>query len=68
MSCSVCHQGEETRYIDLYVFGSEGLQLCRPCENEISKIIMDLSFEKQRQRKEKYLATKAAYNKSLEPR
>ena len=34
--CDICKSKEETKYLDLYVQGSEGLRLCHVC-------IMDLT-------------------------
>ena len=33
--CSICNWQAETRYIDLFVFGSEGVRLCHECEMQL---------------------------------
>lgn len=43
MKCWVCHRKTETRYIDLYVAGSEGLRICHPCEMRVIEFIQGLS-------------------------
>ncbi len=53
--CSVCKRDRNTRYIDLYPFGSEGLRICQCCENEVSKMVLDLALKKTRERKDEYL-------------
>jgi len=60
MRCSICKRDIKTRYIDLYVFGSEGVRLCRPCENEVSGLVLNFALEKQRQRKAEHVKRRDA--------
>ncbi len=41
--CWICHQEIEIRYIDLYVAGSEGLNICSICEMRVVEFIRGLS-------------------------
>ena len=43
MKCWVCHRKTETRYVDLYVAGSEGLRICHACEMRVVEFIQGLS-------------------------
>ena len=43
MTCWVCHEEVETRYIDLYVAGSEGLRICSLCEKVVVEYVQSLS-------------------------
>ena len=60
MTCTICQMETETRYIDLYVTGSEGLQVCRKCENELSQVVLEIILQKQRDRKAEYLKKRDA--------
>ena len=59
MTCTLCQAETETRYIDLFVIGSEGLQVCRKCENELSRVVLEMILQKQRERKAAYLKMKS---------
>ena len=59
MTCTLCQAETETRYIDLHVIGSEGLQVCRKCENELSRVVLEMILQKQRERKAAYLKMKS---------
>jgi len=41
--CYMCHRDKEIRNINLYVIGSEGLNICHDCEIMIVKHIQELS-------------------------
>ena len=40
--CMVCGKRAHTRYIDLYVVGSEGLHICSDCEMQIDNYVMSM--------------------------
>ena len=44
MSCRICEADKETRNINLYAFGSEGVDACRDCEMLIVYYIRTLSL------------------------
>ena len=46
--CMICKSEAETRYFDLYVFGSEGLHICHECEMELVGFVRDLRRSKMR--------------------
>lgn len=50
--CRICHGDEDTRHIDLYVSGSEGLHVCHGCEMQIVAYVRSLQ----------YVATKSILN------
>ena len=39
MGCRICGTKGDTKHIDLYITGSEGLQVCRLCEMAIIDMI-----------------------------
>ena len=39
--CTICNELKTTRYIDLYVIGSEGTNLCHRCEMLVVEFIRD---------------------------
>lgn len=41
--CRLCYAETKTRNIDLYVFGSEGLTVCNPCEMEIVSFVRSMN-------------------------
>ena len=44
MTCQVCHSDKpEGRKIDLYVYGSEGLNICHDCEMLLVDYVRKLS-------------------------
>lgn len=43
MECWICHRETETRYVELYVSGSEGLNICHACEMRVVEFIQGLS-------------------------
>jgi len=40
--CDICRGEGDVRYIDLYIYGSEGLRVCHDCEMEIVEFIRRL--------------------------
>ena len=47
MSCRICQNKATTRYISLFVNGSEGLNICNSCEMvlvEFVRLMMNLTF------------------------
>ena len=42
MACNICSNTEETRHINLYVSGSEGLIICHPCEMSLVQHVRDV--------------------------
>jgi len=42
--CMLCPSKEETRFISLYVFGSEGLRVCHECEMKLVEFARQLRF------------------------
>lgn len=43
MTCHICHGEKETRNMNRYVNGSEGLNICHVCEMSIVALIRELS-------------------------
>lgn len=43
--CMLCSSDESTRYIDLFVFGSEGLTICHECEMKLVEYALRISYE-----------------------
>lgn len=52
--CSLCLEQKETRYIDLYVFGSEGLRVCHDCEMVLVDFCRSLAGAALRKRKDEH--------------
>lgn len=42
----LCHERKETRFINLFVFGSEGLDICNECEMEVVESIREIRRNK----------------------
>jgi hypothetical protein len=58
--CMICDSKEETKYINIYPFGSEGLQVCHKCEMEIVEFVRGLrsqNFQKLMQDHKKKIIT-----------
>ena len=49
-SCDICDDVAETRYIDLFVTGSEGTRLCHDCEMLVVEFIREEQRAALRQR------------------
>lgn len=59
MICSFCDlDTATTRHIDLYVNGSEGLNLCPACELELVQAARDILRRRLRERRDEYLKEK----------
>jgi ribosome-binding protein aMBF1 (putative translation factor) len=60
--CAICPSTEATRHINLYVNGSEGLNVCHNCEMKIVEYVRELSNINLRKSleefKEKHLKTR----------
>jgi hypothetical protein len=53
--CMLCSDNKaETRYIDLYVIGSEGLRVCHKCEMKLVEFCHSLQRENLNINKEDY--------------
>ena len=39
--CNICREKAKCRYFDLFVSGSEGIQLCHECEMLVIKFIRE---------------------------
>ena len=55
--CLLCKEIQETRYIDLYIIGSEGLNVCHTCEMEIVSAIKAIANQKGHERAAEYYRT-----------
>lgn len=55
--CLICKEIQETRYIDLYIVGSEGLDICHGCEMEVVSAIKAIANQKSRERAAEYYRT-----------
>ena len=54
--CMICHNNkEETRYISLFVIGSEGLTVCHSCEMKIVNYVRELMSIELQKKKDEYL-------------
>ena len=54
--CMICHDNKkETRYISLFVIGSEGLMICHDCEMKIVNHVRELMSIELQKKKEEYL-------------
>lgn len=40
--CTICHRKEKTKHFSLYVVGSEGLNVCHPCEMGIISYVQEM--------------------------
>jgi len=47
-SCSCCFKVQVCRHFEIYVFGSEGVWLCRSCLSEVEKFIRELAYQSMR--------------------
>jgi len=53
--CMICHDNKkETRYISLFVTGSEGLTICHDCEMKIVEFVRSLISEELQNRKKEF--------------
>ena len=52
--CMLCLEEKECRYIDLYIIGSEGLQVCHSCEMKLVEYARSLRSKQSIKRMEEY--------------
>ena len=50
MSCRICDNTEDTRTLNLFVSGSEGLEVCHPCEMALVQHVRDIMHMASRAR------------------
>ena len=50
MSCRICDNTEDTRILNLFVSGSEGLEVCHPCEMALVQHVLDIMHMASRAR------------------
>ena len=53
--CLICHEETKVRWKNLYVIGSEGINVCHTCEMKIIRFIEAEMRGQQQIRKQKYL-------------
>lgn len=53
--CDMCLEMKKTRYLDLYISGSEGTRLCHGCEMLLVRFIRDSARVVLRKRKVDFL-------------
>lgn len=58
--CSICRNNDDTRFVDLPVFGSEGIHLCNQCEINVCDYIRLRSSEASRMKIRAHKAAKLA--------
>lgn len=58
--CSVCHTYGSAQHFDLFVFGSEGVDLCPSCRVIVCNQILDLTMSYLRDRRDAVLAKRRA--------
>lgn len=56
--CKICHSENQVRNLNLYVNGSEGIDLCQECQMRIIKYIRELQNLASIARKHGYLKAK----------
>lgn len=63
MQCMMCFENvDETRYINLYVIGSEGLEVCHKCEMELVYLIRKIRSDNMTKRINKRLTERRISN------
>jgi len=50
MTCTICKSNRKTKYLPIYVFGSEGVNVCDLCEAELRAVIYKMTMEQQSKR------------------
>lgn len=65
--CYVC-QGEQVmiRNVDICVIGTEGLNICHPCEMDLIHHLRDISFQNSERKKQEFLAKRQLTLKPIE--
>ncbi len=54
--CDICRKDAPTKHIDIYTWGSEGVNICTECEIRLAETLRELAMQDQDRRKAKYLA------------
>lgn len=54
--CDMCLEMKQTRYLDLYISGSEGTRLCHDCEMLVVHFVRDNARAALRARRAGFLA------------
>lgn len=57
--CDMCLEMKKTRYLDLYISGSEGTRLCHDCEMLLVRFIRDNARITFRKRKASFLTRRS---------
>ena len=57
LKCSIC-KGTAIKHLDINAFGSEGVYICQQCLIDVGEFIMELTLQKQRERKAEAVAKK----------
>lgn len=57
--CDLCKFETKTRYLDLFVNGSEGLNICHSCEMKMVESARNIQAEAMRNRKKSYQENKS---------
>ena len=60
--CLICGKDKETRYIDLCVIGSEGLNICHSCEMKLVEHVHVVIREQMEIRKNNFKLGKPIYS------
>lgn len=50
--CDMCLEMKETKYLDLYISGSEGTRVCENCEMVLVEFIRDYARQTLRRRRD----------------
>jgi hypothetical protein len=62
MMCRLCPSDEPTRNINIFPFGSEGLEVCHTCEMKLVAYVRDLAYKNSLRKKEEYIKEKKENN------
>jgi len=46
--CNICLEDKDVRWKNIYLIGSEGIDICHPCEMDLLKYLQDKSRDFQR--------------------
>lgn len=60
--CNICHEDKEVRWKNLYLIGSEGINICHPCEMDLLAYLRKKSNEFAIAKKEKIKKSKERKN------
>lgn len=56
--CDICWETTRVAHFPMYVFGSEGINLCHDCEMRVHRFITEASRETMRKRRDEKLREK----------